>query len=575
MGDNIRDYHAILFSILSPLIDLQEKGGFKWEFEIGGKLCEARCKVPVQFIIGDCKSQDMLCGRYGSHNCHSICRDCDCTFQESDDPNVICTPLKSSHINDLIDNDNTDALQKLSFHTHDNAFRKVCFGGDEYGINGATPPELLHEFRQGIFDTCLQGFYEICNLKTLEWIDSVCQKISIYAVHQSDRKFPRTSFPKGITSLAKITADEKIGVLLILFLCLYTRSGMDKFSHPTFANYRKLFHDLLVLHAFLFLEEHNTLLFDQVNANIRKCMKTIKDVVNRQEGNGFRFPKFHQTLHALTNICRYGSMRNFDGGPGECRGKTNTKQPARLTQKRAHTVTRQSGERLMEGLALDACLRHMIECGNISSRNNNECDDDECVTSYGGNKYIISFNELKDGNYRTHVQWLGKTKVRRGWCSQSMLLFIINDVIPSLKSDYITCYTEYKRFGIIFRAHPSYRSSQEWYDWAYVQFYNEEKGGKSIHPSKICCFLVDGCDSKNSKNLMMIIQCSETMKSDTKVDSLFPIVERRILDDQYYLVDAACIDQACYAIPDIGCESEVTGVVIVHPMDTWADEFNN
>ena len=176
--------------------------------------------------------------------------------------------------------------------------------------------------------------------------------------------------------------------------------------------------------------------------------------------------------------------------------KTNTKQPARLTQKRAHTVTRQSGERLMEGLALDACLRHMKECGNISSRNNNECDDDDCVTSYGGNKYIISFNELKDGNYRTHIEWLGKTKVHGEWCSRSMLLFIINDVIPSLKSDYITCYTEYKRFGIIFRAHPSYRSSQEWYDWAYVQFYNDEKEENSIHPSNICCFLVDGCDSK-------------------------------------------------------------------------------
>ena len=163
-------------------------------FKMGGKLCEATCKVPVQFIIGDCKSQDMLCGRYGSHNCYSICRDCDCTFQNSDDPNVICTPLKSSHINDLIDNDNTAALKKLYFHIHDNAFRKVCFGGDEYIINGTTPPERLHEFRQGIFDICLQGFYESCKPKDLVWIDSVVQKISIYASHQSDRKFPRTFF---------------------------------------------------------------------------------------------------------------------------------------------------------------------------------------------------------------------------------------------------------------------------------------------------------------------------------------------------------------------------------------------
>ena len=73
----------------------------------------------------------------------------------------------------------------------------------------------------------------------------------------------------------------------------------------------------------------------------------------------------------------------------------------------------------------------------------------------------------------------------------------------------------------------------------------------------------------------MIIQCADTMKSYAKVDSLFPIVERRILDDQYYLVDADCIDQACYEIPDIGCVAEATGVIIVHPMDTWADEINN
>ena len=105
-------------------------------------------------------------------------------------------------------------------------------------------------------------------------------------------------------------------------------------------------------------------------------------------------------------------------------------------------VNRQSGERLTEGLELDACLRHLIECGNISSRNNNECDDDERVTSYGGNKYIISFNELKDGTYGPNINWWGKTDVNEGWCSQSMLLFIFNDVIPSLKSDYITCYTE-------------------------------------------------------------------------------------------------------------------------------------
>ncbi len=94
-------------------------------------------------------------------------------------------------------------------------------------------------------------------------------------------------------------------------------------------------------------------------------------------------------------------------------------------------------------------------------------------------------------------------------------------------------------------------------------------------PQRFVVLFMDGCDSRNGKNLMVIIQCADRMESNTKVDSLFPIVERRILDDQYYLVDADCIDQACYAIPDLGSDGEDTGVIIVHPMDTWGDEFNN
>ena len=70
------------------------------------------CKVPLQFVIGDCKSQDMLCGRYGNHNCQGICRDCDCKFDDSDDPSIKCTPLRSSDIKKLIDDQCMDELKK-------------------------------------------------------------------------------------------------------------------------------------------------------------------------------------------------------------------------------------------------------------------------------------------------------------------------------------------------------------------------------------------------------------------------------------------------------------------------------
>ena len=127
-------------------------GGFKWEFHLNGNVYEEICKVPVQFIIGDCKIQYVLCGRYGSHNCTGIFRDCDCTFDDSNNPLINCKPLRSLDIQSHIENDDIEALKCLSFHKHVNAFKYVCFGGDEYGINGATPPELLHELRLGVFD---------------------------------------------------------------------------------------------------------------------------------------------------------------------------------------------------------------------------------------------------------------------------------------------------------------------------------------------------------------------------------------------------------------------------------------
>lgn len=84
-------------------------------------------------------------------------------------------------------------------------FKSVCFGGDICGINGETPAELLHEFRQGIFEQYLS-------------------KQSIHVSHQSDRNFPELTFQK-VFYLWKRSLLMKMGVLLILFLTMYTTSG--------------------------------------------------------------------------------------------------------------------------------------------------------------------------------------------------------------------------------------------------------------------------------------------------------------------------------------------------------------
>ena len=116
----------------------------------------------------------------------------------------------------------------------------------------------------------------------------------------------------------------------------------------------------------------------------------------------------------------------------------------------------------------------------------------------------------------------------------------------------------------------------EWYDWAGVKFYNED-GGYSYYPSKILLFLKDDDESSQYNNLMAIVQCSENEDKSFPSDKIYRIVDRCVLNDDYYMVDVDIIDDTCYVIPDInesGHESDKS-VIIVHPMNTWGDEFKH
>jgi len=71
-------------------------------------------------------------------------------------------------------------------------------------------------------------------------------------------------------------------------------------------------------------------------------------------------------------------------------------------------------------------------------------------------------------------------------------------------------FTEYKRNGTSYGAHPNYNSLGEWYDWAMVNFESADgdrnfpvnaKGGyydKDLYPRKVLCFLKAKDDSIHS-----------------------------------------------------------------------------
>ena len=67
---------------------IRQSGGIRLTLNFGDNRIHEVITIPViQFIIGDCKGNDMLCGRMGGHmlQMKGLCRNCDISLNERDE----------------------------------------------------------------------------------------------------------------------------------------------------------------------------------------------------------------------------------------------------------------------------------------------------------------------------------------------------------------------------------------------------------------------------------------------------------------------------------------------------------
>eukprot|EP00978_Attheya_sp_CCMP212_P021887 scaffold64342_cov48-Attheya_sp.AAC.5 len=73
------NYHRLHRAILKNVHDFEAKGGIDWMLRIGNQVKRVKLHIIVAFFIGDGKSGDMLCGRFGGYmHVWRISRACDC-----------------------------------------------------------------------------------------------------------------------------------------------------------------------------------------------------------------------------------------------------------------------------------------------------------------------------------------------------------------------------------------------------------------------------------------------------------------------------------------------------------------
>jgi hypothetical protein len=222
--------------------------------------------------------------------------------------------------------------------------------------------------------------------------------------------------------------------------------------------------------------------------NIRS---TIAIGVKREENtNQFRFQKFVEMSHFIQDVYEYGGANGFDSHTGERGLKSWAKEPASQAQKRDEsTFSRQVLRNLSQMTTLRQCsetyCRPPTEVSQRTGR-----DRQHFVTfSYSRTSpALVAGFRKSDGSFVTYpdpiLNWFLNSFpswYRTTWHQQT---FGRNATIAETPTS-ITVYTETSigtapQENVILRAHPNYRGSGPWFDFAMVNY-----GPDGLFPARI------------------------------------------------------------------------------------------
>ena len=520
------DYHDMLRHIMNDLKNIYEGGGLYITLNISGSLKRNVYLVPfILFVVGDCKGNDYLCGRYGSHQLSIDCltRDCTIKSEHASDTCIDRIGLKCRFLNkyDFI-NKSKEELKKRSFHDINNVFVDLPFGGSITNIWGGTPVELLHAVEMGLCDYIYDSYILIFTDSEQEIISKTVSSIVISNYRQSERSFPDISHFKNGLGFKNLKAKERFYRCVMIYIALNNSFCVDAliqwrrkhnkddlFTTLFLKNYMMAIENTIILHEWL---KKETYLKTEITTNnhkkedscallaIKQYLYHYKTYIQRK-GNNLDTPKFHQILHIPEFIRRFGCPNNFDGSIGEQKGKTLIKNNAKLTTKQKGKISYDVCKRMSEQTIIDeAAKTHYVNTGRFPSvycndidilqnGDNNGKDKDGRIYTYGykvkiGDEWDEKFEE-KTGEFNNELQINVDIKWNDGQnykkLDNDLIMNIVNRLFIQSNNMNISGKINYKKtseiLGIttfqwknnIYRCDPCF-FGKPWFDWVYIKW---------------------------------------------------------------------------------------------------------
>ena len=120
-NEKLQDYHDMMSKIFEEMKFIRDSGGIKLTLDFGKHGQHEVIALPViQYIIGDCKGNDTLCGRKGGHalTMNGLCRDCNVTPGNGDntciDAPLLCQYITKNNVEGKTNNKKNKYLAGLN-----------------------------------------------------------------------------------------------------------------------------------------------------------------------------------------------------------------------------------------------------------------------------------------------------------------------------------------------------------------------------------------------------------------------------------------------------------------------------
>jgi hypothetical protein len=483
--------HAI-FKVLATFVDAQKVGALdKVSLTFGHHTKCVDLKLACFFVIGDMQGGNKITCTSASYSntMRWVCRKCNVKRYDAGDPFIECQRMSMVKIIDLVRRNHHTILNNINQYNVHSAWYVVDYGVCRFGIlSAATPVEPLHALENGLITDCVRIlFEEEMTTKQKRRLDLLVRRLAYlprqrFASSGAEPLMPRLLWKDGITSLSKITAKYKVGIMFTIVTVSFQDEGKSLFedvlgSNERMNDMRQVFQRILAYWVWLKNETYwvrgDVLSREGARTVIRTMLRDQQQLWPRSSGQGWEKPKTHEQLYVPDGIERDGAVQNYHTGPTEHNHIFHVKCLARATQRRRETLDQQIANRASERYVIDYAYQRMAT-GSASVRAISSTDGESVQSSKGLLYVALNENGGCVGRYQPTTGNLDATACLH----EGALQFLANQygAQPSSDDNVLDnignpCHTilqitsEYKCGNETFRAHRNYQSGGPWYDW--------------------------------------------------------------------------------------------------------------